>query len=287
MQGGLLEAGSRGIIGWAQDQQRPSEVVRVVLSVGDKPVVTVVANQFDLDVVRRQIGPGVGGFAVQLPSLPADGPPFIVTARSSSGRKLGEPLSIPSVEQMAACVAGGAVRTFDGMVDLLASGRLQGWLWYPDEAEQIAEVEVFDGDALLGRAKADHFRADLKQASKRGGHCGFVLELPATLLDMKPHTIRVLAAGTKVELRNSPLQFGPLVVSGLTTEVSLLRRDVDQLMSRLDFLASAEGKLQSEILQILAERISAFSAIHADALDRRLELGLKRLAEPRRLLARD
>lgn len=66
----------------------------------------------------------------------------------------------------------------EGVVDGLRGQTLRGWAWIPGEAEAPPLcVEVRDGNKLLGQANAVDFRADLAAAGKRGGHCGFAIEL--------------------------------------------------------------------------------------------------------------
>lgn len=270
-EGGLLQLSAEGIIGWVGVPAHPGDTVRVVITVNDEPLGTVLANRFDLELVRRQVGIGIPGFAARLTRPPSGAPPFIVTARSSQGHLLGEPLIVASLEELGPAIVGHQPVAIEGVVDLLDAGRLQGWVWNRLKPELVITVDIFDGANLLGRASGDQPRDDLRRAEKRGGQCGFSFELPSSLLDMKLHVIRVLMSGTSLELHNSPLEFGPTRLAPLIQEMARLRQEVDSLTSRVGGLLAAEGTLQRDIIRVLAERIDAYAAIQQEAIDRRLE----------------
>jgi hypothetical protein len=66
------------------------------------------------------------------------------------------------------------------------------------------EVEVYDGDKLIGTASADQLRNDLIGAGKGDGRHAFVFNTPQELHDGKNHSISVRFKGSTKELQNSP-----------------------------------------------------------------------------------
>ena len=123
----------------------------------------------------------------------------------------------------------------------------------------------------VGRQAADIFRGDLAEADKRGGHCAFCFELPATLLDGTAHLLHVRIAGTAVELTNSPIGFGPLAVSDLIHEISSLRAEVKRLSKAVDFAVAPNGAFQSGLLRELCDRVAAYSEIQREAIESELD----------------
>lgn len=65
----------------------------------------------------------------------------------------------------------------EGHVDGAVGGVVRGWAWRPARPDPAVEVEIWCGETLVGRASADRYRADLAEAGKRGGACGFELHL--------------------------------------------------------------------------------------------------------------
>lgn len=99
---------------------------------------------------------------------------------------------------------------YRGRVKLAPGGRLVGYVVHRD-VEAILEVEVFDGDRLLARVRADRFRPWLKASGRcRSGVAGFEVPLRRALLAagraLLPATARVRIAGTTIELPGSPVR---------------------------------------------------------------------------------
>lgn len=96
----------------------------------------------------------------------------------------------------------------EGVVDGIRERTVHGWARLDDGGSGHADIEVHDGDVLLGQGEANLYRADLAAAGKRDGHCAFAIvldQLPA------PGTeLRVIArCGERVqELVGSPLKTG-------------------------------------------------------------------------------
>jgi hypothetical protein len=79
-----------------------------------------------------------------------------------------------------------------------------GWSWDMDHADAVMQVDVYDGNVLLGTVAADKFRRDLFDGGVGTGKYGFSFCLPATVRDGKPHVIRVRIHGSNTDLADTP-----------------------------------------------------------------------------------
>ena len=69
---------------------------------------------------------------------------------------------------------------YEGHVDDLRAGWVRGWVWLPARPEEAVSVELVDAvGSVVAETGALLFRADLEQAGKRRGRCGFELVVPA------------------------------------------------------------------------------------------------------------
>jgi hypothetical protein len=89
----------------------------------DVVVGSAIANRFDIESVRVNVGPGVPGFLIPLNTSP-DGPfPVALTIRKADGTSLGAPLLVQSAEQLGPLprVATLDPTQYEGMVDGLSA----------------------------------------------------------------------------------------------------------------------------------------------------------------------
>jgi autotransporter-associated beta strand protein len=75
-----------------------------------------------------------------------------------------------------------------GFVDLLAPGRVAGWVQLPDRPDVPLCVDTLTAGRLIGRALANVYRGDLVAAGIGHGRYGFDLTLPA---EIDPATVEV------------------------------------------------------------------------------------------------
>jgi hypothetical protein len=246
VEGGLLAVTREGIIGWARQSDRPGVPVKVVVSIDGWPVATAVADRFDLAAVRDELGEGVPGFAVLLAEAPNAHLPYHITARSACGTVLGWPLQVRTPEDILPAIKPAAAPDYEGVVEFLRAGKLTGWVWNRSDPRHEVTVTVLDGETPLGQATANVMREDLRRAGKRDGACGFTFDLPATLLDMRMHSLRVVVAETGGMLRNCPLVFGPTQMGPIIAEILALRDEVKRLAAHLPAAApSGNGLLRT------------------------------------------
>ncbi len=92
-----------------------------------------------------------------------------------------------------------------GFVDSANAQAISGWAWRPDTPERAAYVDLYDGEILLVRLRADLYRPDLAQAGIGNGCHAFQYILAESQRDGCEHEIHVCFEGSPVELVNSPL----------------------------------------------------------------------------------
>jgi hypothetical protein len=94
-----------------------------------------------------------------------------------------------------------ARRQFTGAIDALRNGTLYGWCCQIGELEPV-EVDLFLDDARVATARADRFRADLRDAGFGNGNHGFSIDLGG--LEASPDaTVRMRIHGRQAELPRS------------------------------------------------------------------------------------
>jgi hypothetical protein len=286
VEAGLLTATPEGVVGWAWRPGAPEQPLQVFLLANDVVVGSGVANRFDIESVRASVGPGVPGFLIPFSVFPDSPFPLALTIREANGTSLAAPLIVRNPEQLGPlprAMPADPTR-YEGIVEGLRDGHLIGWIMNHAEPEHAVMVELFDGVERLDRRSADIFRGDLANSGKRGGHCAFCFELPATLLDGRAHLLRVRIAGSALELTNSPVGFGPLAATALIQEISSLRTEVQRLSHAVDFAVAPDGAFQSGLVRDLCDRVAAYAEIQREMIESELD-ALRAMALTSRPLA--
>jgi hypothetical protein len=117
----------------------------------------------------------------------------------------------PQIWSDASCViyhlspAPGHVQGIEGNLDVADAGQIAGWAWDTNLPNRAVKVEIYDEKTLLATVPADLFRKDLLDAHKGDGRHGFRHPDPFKAARGSVHTIRVLVAGTGMELVGSPV----------------------------------------------------------------------------------
>ena len=91
-----------------------------------------------------------------------------------------------------------------GFVDVANATTVSGWAWSPDAPYQPVYVDLYDGELLLARLRADLYRKDLAAASRGDGCHAFQYTVDEARRDGCEHEIRVCFEGTSIDLTNSP-----------------------------------------------------------------------------------
>jgi hypothetical protein len=91
--------------------------------------------------------------------------------------------------------------TAAGVLDSRGATRtVSGWAWDPTQPNVAINVDIYEGETLLGTVLADKFRPALPGNGKHA----FAYPLPPKLRDGKAHVIAVKITKTNIELKHSP-----------------------------------------------------------------------------------
>jgi hypothetical protein len=269
VEGGLLALTPNGVVGWGRNLASPTNPLHVVLLANELPVGVALCDRFDIELVRSQVGVGIPGFVIPWYRKAFPSELIRLTLRDVKGKLLGGPIIIDGDADF-----GSELETpdgqFEGAVDRLRDGVLLGWARNVETPTLPVMVELYDGSDRLARQSARLYRDDLRAAGKNDGNCAFQFELPISLLDDQVHSLRVVVAGTQFELINSPIQFGRLEYSRIVTEVVQLRQELSKLQAAIDLVVTPNGRVQSEIIRTLYERITALSEIQHEMVEQEL-----------------
>lgn len=96
----------------------------------------------------------------------------------------------------------------EGIVDGLTGSTLHGWAWIVGDMRPALRIEVRAGATCLGSADAQTYRGDLAAAGKRGGRCGFSIEL-----EPRPESGTCLSVVAVSSSREQELVASPHVVT--------------------------------------------------------------------------
>ncbi|RAK02061.1 putative secreted protein (Por secretion system target) [Larkinella arboricola] len=99
---------------------------------------------------------------------------------------------------------GSGPGNYEGYLDVVDCGSIQGWIWDRDRPNTPITVEFVDGTTVIGRIDATIFRQDLQNAGKGNGVHGYAFEVPASLKDGRPHSISGRVPGSTYTLKWSP-----------------------------------------------------------------------------------
>ena len=271
LEGGLISITLDGVLGWLWDPADPTRAANAVIANGDDVVGTGVADLFDHDLVRRVVGPGIPGFLIKPTKAITGGFPVALTLRDEAGRTLGAPLVVTDPTQVEPFLYDLERGLYEGYIDQLRDGLLIGWAWSPSSPDRPVVVELYEGNDRIDRTVASIYREDLSAAGKRGGNCGFRLELPVSLLDDRIHSLRVKIADSQFEVPGGSVTFGPMTATSLITEIVALRSEVSRLTALVNRVASPQGELQTNLIRTLSERFAAVMEVQRETVERELD----------------
>ncbi len=93
---------------------------------------------------------------------------------------------------------------FEGNIDRIEDGWILGWAWRPSAPNTPIEIEMLVDGLSAGTWKAALFRPDLESAGKGNGVHAFEVPLRQEFRDGAPHQVRVVYAGTDLDLSGGP-----------------------------------------------------------------------------------
>lgn len=204
---GLIEKISpNSAIGWAFNEKSPTTQVEVVAYYDGNVIASALANQKRQDLLESNLGSGHHGFSLTFPQNVMLDEKLVIRVTGSN-----KPLEITQEARD----AGG----FEGYVEHLGPRGAFGWVWAPFSPERVVDVVIKEGDDIIGEGSASNFRADLKAAGKRGGVCGFWVQLSR---DAEIGRLVVQVVGTKVSLPLATTLLPPSTLEQLSAASSLV-----------------------------------------------------------------
>ena len=93
-----------------------------------------------------------------------------------------------------------------GCLDTVENVVATGWVFDPSRPDLRLKVELRIDGEFFGEFHANQFRRDLPGAGVGDGSHAFRIPLPAHLLDGKRHRFEVNVSGSKIALKNSPME---------------------------------------------------------------------------------
>jgi Putative Ig domain/Matrixin/Ig-like domain from next to BRCA1 gene len=97
---------------------------------------------------------------------------------------------------------GVAQPNYQGFHDGAGCNTISGWAWDPANPNTTVNVDIYDGNTLIGTTPANMYREDLLNALGNPNH-GFSFLTPAALKNGAVHTINVKFSGTSTLLSNT------------------------------------------------------------------------------------
>jgi hypothetical protein len=278
IEGGIAAITQDGVVGWAWCPGQPHDALTVVLQAGGIEVGRARADRFDPAILATHRRPGVPGFCIRLNRLPGGLYPQALTLHHADGaaERIGGPFMVTEIAELIP-VTDAVAAEYEGSIDELANGVLSGWARDAALADWAVCVDLLDCGQRISRTRADLPREDLRQAGKGAGRHGFRLILPNSLLDGRLHRLQVRIAGSKFELANGPITFGPLDTADPMTALRELRQDVARLTDRVDALSDPSGAFLNDLVRRLNDRMAALAEVHRERIEGELN-ALRRFA---------
>jgi O-antigen biosynthesis protein len=110
--------------------------------------------------------------------------------------------------EAAACAArpsGGNPGRLVGHLDVARNDHDAGWAFDAGRPGERIELEVLDGETLLGRVIACEIRPDLRKAGQGDGCSGYRLDFPVPLAPWRRHEVHVRRRSDEAALEGSPV----------------------------------------------------------------------------------
>jgi hypothetical protein len=275
-EGALVALTPDGLVGWAWRPTQPEPPLVVVIQADGIEVGRGRADRFDEAVLPASRQQGRPGFCIRLQQLPGGLYPLLLTLHDLSGRRLGAPFRVREIAELLP-VTDAVAAEYEGSIDEIREGVVSGWARDAQRPDIPLTIELLEPGQIIDRVRADGFREDLRLAGKGAGYHGYRLTLPRHLLDGQGHTLRVRIAGSKFELPNSPIAFGPLPPDDPAVALNELRTEVRQLTERVNALSDPSSSLLGEIVRRLSERMAALAEVQREGIAREVD-ALRRLA---------
>jgi Radical SAM superfamily len=126
---------------------------------------------------------------------------------------------------------------FEGSIDLICAGRVQGWVWNKSDPEQKLTVVIRDDAAVLCELKASRFRSDLKVAGIGDGRYSFDVTLNR---DLSEATAEVKGSSYRIPIqpdaRKVPYYLNPGNLPDVQLNIENFSSSIAKPPSRFHFI---------------------------------------------------
>lgn len=89
-------------------------------------------------------------------------------------------------------------RQYKGRIEEVGEGVIRGWVANSADADSPSELRLYDGGEYVGRFRPTIARPDVNQLVGTAGHSGFLIPIPATMRDGRPHHVRVFVGNDEL-----------------------------------------------------------------------------------------
>lgn len=251
IEGEIKPITSSGLRGWVWDKSKPYHPLAVELYANNELLADALADEFDMELVERQIGNGKHAFTLQAESWPDLPLPVRIEVRVANGTHVLADFQINNVRD----IEGLAKSAPTGHVDGVINGEINGWAIDRANPSSPTDVDLIVDGQIISSTTCSLYRADLKAAGYSDGHCGFSIPLPIDLLDGEMHSITICFSGTRTSLPNSNMLYGLSKESNLTKSISNLFKTIEKLKAELSLSEKRLLDRHEALLSIQRENI--------------------------------
>jgi GT2 family glycosyltransferase len=238
VRGFLDQMGDAAVSGWAVDVANLREPLKLRVLIDDVNVDLVVCDLQREDSAKFHLPSDRVGFFFNIPARFIDGGRHVLKFATIDGAvvALSSRRGAPTPE-FHFCLARQTI--VEGVLDGVVDGLIQGWALSFDARTKVGiggiRILVMSAGQPVAELLADQYRADVADALKADGACGFTFSPPTALRHGKRVTLRFYAMPERQELRGSPLEIA-FLDDGERERINALIARADELFSYAYYL---------------------------------------------------
>jgi GT2 family glycosyltransferase len=238
VRGFLDQMDDAAVSGWAVDVANLREPLKLRVLIDDVNVDLVVCDLARDDAAKYHLPSDRVGFFFNIPARFIDGGRHVLKFATIDGAvvALSSRRGAPTPE-FHFCLARQTI--VEGVLDGVVDGLIQGWALSFDTRTKIGiggiRILVMSAGQPVAELLADQYRADVADALKADGACGFTFSPPTALRHGKRVTLRFYAMPERQELRGSPLEIA-FLDDGERERINALIGRADELFSYAYYL---------------------------------------------------
>lgn len=251
IEGEIKPITSSGLRGWVWDKSKPYHPLTVELYANNELLADALADEFEMELVEKQIGNGKHAFTLQAKSWPDLPLPVRLEVRVANCTHVLADFQINNIRD----IEGLATTAPAGHVDGVANGEINGWAIDRANPSSPIDVDLIVDGQIISSTTCSIYRSDLKAAGYSDGHCGFSIPMPLDLLDGEMHSITICFSDTQTSLPNSTMLYGLSKESNLTKSISNIFKTVERLKAEFSLAEKRLLDRHEALLSIQRENI--------------------------------